>query len=214
MSNRQKLFQSAILIVSTIILSACGSGTPSSNKVEFSNDDQTVEKITPYIDQLADKQIIISETKTLNQEFTVQYKTYNPDGIGKATFKAKSFKAIDKVGNLTPDEGKKLYVLELAVKGYQTNKGSPSTFNQTGDNPSPQFVLIDKQNNKSFVEATEYSEAYNITKNYFALDKLTLDGDQTVNTAIVFQIDKNLSPDLAFRFINSKGEIEFYDLSE
>jgi hypothetical protein len=215
MTINQKLVSLAVVAISTITLSACGSSIISSQKTaQFSNDDQTVDQVTPYVDQLANQPVKITETKSLNQEFTIQYKTFNPDGTGKATFKAKSFKEISKAGDLAPENGKKLYALELSAKGYQTNKGSPSTFNQTGDIPSPQFVLVDRTNNKSYVEETDYSTAYNETKNYYSLDKLTMDGEQTVTTAIVFQIDKNLTPDLAFRFVNTNGDTEFYAISQ
>lgn len=215
MTNNFKLLPLALVVVFAATLSACGSSLITTNKpAEFSNDDQTAEDVTPYVDSLSQVAVKITDNKTLNQEFTVQYKTTNPDGTGKATFKAKSFKEIDKAGDLTAGEGKKLYALELSVKGYKENKGSPSTFNQIGDNPSPQFVLINKAANQTYVEQTDFSEGYTASKDYFPLDKLTMDGDQTVTTAIVFEVDQSQTPDLAFRFVNPQGDIEFYDLSE
>ncbi len=214
MNINLKLSSLAAVAAFTFILSGCGSPLTSNKTAEFSNDDQSVDQITPYIDSLSDADIKITETKNIGQEFTIQYKTYNPDGVGKATFQAKSFNEISQAGDLTPQEGKKLYALELSVKGYKENKGSPSTFNQIGDTPSPQFVIVDKNSRKTFVEETDYSESYIAVKKFYALDKLTLDGEQTVTTAIVFEIDKNLTPDLAFRFVNSQSNTEFYDIAQ
>jgi len=41
-----------------------------------------------------------------------------------------------------------------------------------------------------------------------------MDHEQWVNTAIVFQIDKDVTPDLAFRFINLENKVEFYDIKQ
>jgi hypothetical protein len=105
-------------------------------------------------------------------------------------------------------------MVEIAVRGNKNNKGSPSTFDQVGDTPSPQFVLVDQNNNKSYVEETDFSGAYTDAKSLYALSKITLDGEQWVNTAIVFQIDKNLTPDLTLRFVNLNGDTEFYAISQ
>lgn len=203
-----------IVTISILTLSACGSATSSQKSVQFSNDDQTAEQVTPYVDEFADKPVKITQTKKLNEEFTVNYKYFTPDGLGTATFKAKSIKQIDTAGGLTPADGKKLILVEITIKGNKNNRGMPSTFDQVGDTPSPQFVLVDRQANKSYVEETDYSGAYTDDKNLFALSKITMDAEQWVNTAIVFQVDKNLTPDLALRFINSNGDTEFYAVSQ
>ena len=208
-----KLFSLTVLAVCVIILSACGSSTTSKN-VGFSNDDQTTDQVSPYVDTFANKPVKITQTKKLNQEFSLQYKFFNPDGLGTAIFKAKSIKEIPTAGGLTPADGKKLILVEIAIKGNKTNQGLPSTFDQVGDTPSPQFVLVDRQANKSYVEETDYSGAYTDDKNLFALSKITMDSENWVNTAIVFQIDKNLTPDLALRFINPQGDTEFYAVTQ
>lgn len=206
----------ALLILSCLLFSGCLSGKSPTKTGEFSPDSETTEpltdQITPYLDSFAAEKIAFTETKNLNQEFKVSYKTFNPDGVGQAEFKAKSFKPIDQAGLNSPDEGKKLYLLELAVKGYNSNRGSPSTFNQIGDTPSPQFVVVDTKNNQTYVEETYFSDSYTTAKKLFELSKLTMDGEQWVTTAIVFQVDSQLEPDLAFRFINKDGKIEFYDI--
>lgn len=165
-------------------------------------------------DPLSIAKIDVKETHKLNQEFKIKYKTFDPTGEGYAVFKANSFKEIATIDGLQADEGKKLYLLELSVQGNQNNKGQPSTFNQIGSTPSPQFVMIDKKNNRSFVEETYFSDAFTASKKLFELSKLTLDGGQTVSTAIVFQIDANITPDLAFRFTNIEGQTEFHDIAE
>jgi hypothetical protein len=209
-------FKQNLLFVAvfSIFLSACGSVSTSSKNVQFSNDDQTVDQISPYVDNFANKPVKITQTKKLNQEFSVQYKFFSPDGLGVAIFKAKSIKEIPSAGGLTPADGKKLILVEISIKGNSKNQGMPSTFNQVGDTPSPQFVLIDRQNNKSYVEETDYSGAYTDANKLFALSKITMDSETLVNTAIVFQIDKNLTPDLALRFINSTGGTEFYAVTQ
>ena len=182
--------------------------------MSFTNDEELVEEFAPYTDQLADAKIQVSQTFSLNQEFTVDYKSKDPDSTGHASFKARSVKEIDTAGKKTPDENKKLILVEISVMGDENNQGDPSTFNQVGDNPSPQFVLIDRDNNKTFVETTYYSDGYTQSKDLFELTKITLDHQKWVNTAIVFQIDTDQQPNLAFRFINPAGDPEFYDIEE
>jgi hypothetical protein len=196
------------LVLSSLLLSGCGK-KPS---VEFTNDEEMIEEFSPYTDELADSQIKITKDVNLSQEFTVNYKTQNPTGQGEASFKAISFEAIDSAGVHTADEGKKLVLVKIAVIGNRTNQGNPSTFNQVGANPSPQFVLIDKDKNKTYVEETYFSDAYTQDNDLFELSKITIDQPTWLSTAIVFQIDANLEADLAFRFINPEGDLEFYDV--
>jgi hypothetical protein len=214
MKNQQFFLSLSVAAFSIFALSACASTSSSSKSVQFSNDDQTADQVTPYTDEFANKPVKITQTVKLNQEFSVKYKYFSPDGLGAATFKAKSVKEIASAGGLTPAEGKKLILVEIAIKGDKKNQGMPSTFDQIGDTPSPQFVLVDRQANKSFVEDTDYSGAYTDDKSLFALSKITMDAEQWVNTAIVFQVDKNLAPDLALRFINATGDTEFYAVSQ
>ncbi len=199
------------LLFSSILLGACGK--KDSNNVSFTNDEEIVEDISAYTDQLADTKIKIDQNFSLNQEFTITYQTKDPDGSGRASFKARSIKQIDTAGQKTPDEGKKLILVEISVMGDENNKGSPSTFNQIGDNPSPQFVLIDKNKNKTLVETTYYSDGYTQSADLFELSKITMDHQKWVTTAIVFQIDADQTADLAFRFINPGGQPEFYDIN-
>lgn len=212
-----KYFYPGLLITAALILTACGpTGLASKKVADFSNDDDnsSVPTPTPYIDKFTNAKVNVTQTQKVNQEFPVTYKTSNPDGTGKVIMKAKSFKSVDSVGGVSPDKGKKLYLLEIAVKGFSANKGEPSTFNQVGDTPSPQFVLVNKSQNKTFVEETYFSDAYTQANKLFELSKLTTDGDQWVNTAIVFQVDASESPTLAFRFINAQGQLEFYDITQ
>ena len=214
MKNHKIILSLGIILVSTFLLSGCGKTSiiGGSKNVSFSNDDQTVEQVTPYVDKYANEKINFTQTYNLNNEFTVNYKTFNPDGKGTATVKAKSMKEIAGAGLKTPEEGKKLILVEISIRGKSTNKGSPATFNEVGDQPSPQFVLVDKAKNKTETETTYYSDGYTQANKLFELSKITMDHEEWVNTAIVFQIDKNTIPDLAFRFINPDGKIEFYDI--
>jgi len=207
-----KIFSIISLLFCSLVLSACGKND--TGDVSFTNDEEMVEEFAPYTDQLADAKIEISQTLTFNQEFTVDYQSQDPDGTGQASFQARSIKEIDTAGQKTPDEGKKLILVEISVMGNENNQGSPSTFNQVGDNPSPQFVLIDQDNNQTLVETTYYSDGHTQAKDLFELSKITMDHQKWVNTAIVFQIDADQSPDLAFRFINPAGDPEFYDIKE
>ena len=116
------------------------------------------------------------------------------------------------VAGRTPNEGKKLVLAEISVKGNPKNQGNPSNFNQVGEHPSPQFVLVDPKASRNYVEETYYSDAYTVDKKLFELSKITLDHDQWVHTAIVFEVSQNLAPDLAFRFTNPEGKTEFYDI--
>lgn len=202
-----------IVLFASLFLFGCGSKTATKNSnVKFSDDNEKVEEIAEYGDKLANEKINISKTINLDQDFPVLFKTFEPEGTGNAIFKAKLVKEIDSVDGRTPDEGKKLILVEIAVQGNVKNNGLPSTFNQIGDKPSPQFVLINKDKNISYTETNYYSTAYTVFKKLFELDKITLDHDQWVNTALVFEIDKELVPDLAFRFTNPENKTEFYDI--
>ena len=208
MKNQKIILSLGIIFASTFLLSGCGKTTlgGGSKNVSFSNDDQTVDQVTAYIDKFANEKVEFKQTYNLNQEFTAKYKTFDPNGEGTATVKAKSMKEVANAGLKTPDEGKKLILIEIAIRGKSTNKGAPSTFNQVGDTPSPQFVLVDKAKNKTDTETTYYSDGYTEANKLFELSKITMDHEEWVNTAIVFQIDKNVTPDLAFRFINLDGK--------
>lgn len=204
-----------IVLFTSLFLFGCGSKTTTkTSNVKFSNDDQKVEEVAEYGDKLANEKINITKTINQNQDFPVAFKTFEPDGTGNAIFKAKSIKEIAEVDGRTPEEGKKLVLIEIAIQGNTKNKGMPSTFNQIGDRPSPQFVLIDKTKNLSITETNYYSTAYTAAKKLFELDKITLDHDQWVNTALVFEIDKDLTSDLAFRFTNIENKTEFYDIKD
>jgi hypothetical protein len=208
----------SLIVVTSFILAGCGKPTASSGKnVQFSSDtgdDLSVPTPTPYVDKLANEKITISEDHKMGQEFNIKFKTYNPDGQGVATFNAKSMKEITAAGKKTPGEGKKLILVEIGIKGSAKNKGDPSTFNQIGDLPSPQFVLIDKAANKSFTETTYFSDGYTVDKNLFELSKITLDNEQMVNTAIVFEVDSSYTPDLALRFTDIQGKTQFYEITK
>jgi len=198
-----------LLLATSFLFSACDK---KEEDVFFETDanDSFFENVE---DKVSDRIEINQEVK-LDSEFKVEYKTSEPDGIGEASFKAKSIKQIEMAGDDEPNEDKKLILVEIAVKGNSENKGKPSTFNQVGDYPSPQFVLIDKNNNISYFEETYFSDAYTMENNLFELSKITMDHEQWVNTAIVFEIDNDKIADLAFRFTNSQGETEFYDITD
>lgn len=194
-----------LIIIFSLILSACGPKKP----VSFS-DDSSTGAITPLIDTDASEPISVTQTISLNQEFKVEYQTIEPNATGIAQAKAKSIKEIPDAGGRPATDGKKLILVEIAVMGNAKNKGEPSTFNQIGDHPSPQFVMVDRAKNSSTVETTYFSDAYTADKKLFELSKITLDHEQWVNTALVFEVDKAYNPDLAFRFTNPQGKTEFY----
>lgn len=211
--------QLSLLILSSFLLVACGTKPEglldNSNKVvDFSSDDTTVAQVTPVVMTLPSSDITYTFTKKLNEEFKVEFKTSKPDGLGQAQFKVKSFKEITSAGDQKPSSGKKIYLAEIAVRGYASNKGQPATFNQLGDYPSPQFVIANPSTKTVTPETTYFSDAYTLDKGLFELSKLTLDGEQWVNTAIVFELDATITPDLAFRFVNSKNQVEFYDIAQ
>jgi hypothetical protein len=194
-----------LLLISVSTLFACGS-KKNSTDLQFEEIDNSTP--TPYVDEFAGQKINIVGTYKLNQEFKASFKTTT--GVGTADFKARSIKEISAAGKKTPTEGKKLILVEISVNGNKQNSGQPSTFNQVGDTPSPQFVLIDQQKNLSVVEETYYSDGYTEDKKLFELSKITLDHDQWVHTAIVFEIDQSQSPKLAFRYVDPDGKTNFY----
>lgn len=206
----RKIHTLTLITVLSLALSACGR-SPSKTS-DFSSDTDSGDQPI-YVDEYADAKINIIQTNKLNEEFKVTYKTYEPEGTGEAMFKARSLKEIAQAGENAPSEGKKLVLVEISVKGNAKNKGYPSTFNQVGDRPSPQFVLIDKAKNKSYVETTYFSDAYTTEKKLFELSKITLDHEKLINTALVFEIDKNLTPNLAFRYVDGEGKTVFYELA-
>ncbi len=98
--------------------------------------------------------------------------------------------------------------------GRWNNQGILPPSTRSATTPPPTFVLIDQDNNKTFVETTYYSDGYTEPEDLFELTKITIDHQKWVNTAIVFQVDVDQQPNLAFRFINSEGNPEFYDIEE
>jgi len=200
------------LFLCLFTLSACGK--KDNQDIDFTNDEESIEPISPYVDELSDAKIQISQSLDPNQEFKIDYQTRNPDGQGQAFFKVESIKEINSAGQKTPESGKKLVLAKIAVMGNQDNSGDPSTFNQIGDNPSPQFVLIDKNNNKTYVEDSYYSDGYTQANNLFELSKITMDHQKWIHTAIVFEIDSEQLVDLALRFVNPNGQLEFYDIND
>jgi len=205
----KKIGYIAIIVVSSLLLAGCDNRN---EEVFFDNNDN--DAFFENVDEQANEDVSISQDINSNEEFDVEYKTYEPDGIGTASFKAKLIKEIEKAGEAEAAEGMKLVLVEIAVKGNEDNEGMPSTFNQIGQYTSPQFVLIDKKNNMSYVEETYYSDSYTLENDLFELSKITMDHEQWVNTAIVFEIESDMTPDLAFRFTNAEGETEFYDITQ
>lgn len=210
MKNTKYLPTFCVIGLFSILLSACGS----KNTAKFSDDSSSPTDVPVYTDKLANTYSAPTQNYTLNQEFKVSYKTTNPNGVGEAMFKAKSIKEIPDAGGSTPNEGKKLVLVEIAVRGKSTNKGSPDGFNQIGETPSPQFVLVDPAKNSNYTETTYFSDSYTTAKKLFELTKITLDHETWVNTALVFEVDKDYNPQLSFRFTNTSGKTEFYGISQ
>ncbi len=195
------------LLLSALVLSACAK--PAKKVVKFSDDSDPKAAFPTLVDTAAKEAINISKDYKFNQSAVIVYKS-SVGATGVVEYKAKKITEITKAGDLTPGEGKKLVLLEFSYKGSDKNKGKPSVINEIGDTPAPQFVMLNRANNTSEVEATEYSDAYAQSKKLFELYKLTLDNNKVVDTALVFEIDKSQSPDLAIRFTNKDGKIEFY----
>lgn len=209
MSKNIKLLPILLLIIlPALILGGCGA-----KKVEFSTDTTNPDDLK-LTDNDSKAPISFTQSYSLNQEFKVSYQTTDPGGTGTVTFKARSLKEIPTAGKKTPDDGKKLILAEITVKGGSKNLGQPSTFNQIGQHPSPQFVLVDTASNQSIVEETYYSDGFTEANKLFELSKITLDSDQWVNTAIVFQTNQSQDPHLALRFTNPSGKVEFYDIKK
>jgi len=207
--NHSKSALSIILLSSVILLSACGPAKPAS----FSDDTTGGNNLIPLVDKDASAKINITKTLKLNEAFPVSYKTTDPNGVGSIQAKARSLKEIPMAGKSGPNSGKKLILVEISVMGNPKNKGNPSTFNQIGSTPSPQFVMVNRSKNTSEVETTYFSDSYTAEKKLFELSKITLDQDKWVDTALVFETDLDYNPDLAFRFTNPQGQTEFYGIT-
>lgn len=216
MTNKKILF--SFLLVFTFSFFLYGCTTKNKPKDEIKNNeasvDEDVAEFEIYGDKLANSPIKITQTKKFNEEFKVKYKTYQPDGEGEADFKSKPLKVLSSLDDRLPQDGYKLVLAEISVKGNASNKGRPFTFNQIGDYPSPQFVLIDKDKNISQVETTYFSDIYTVKNDMYELSKISMDSGDWVHTAIVFEVEKDFPLELALRFTNSSGEIEFYGLSK
>ena len=163
--------QLSLLILTSLILVGCGSKTTglldnSKKVVDFSSDDTTVAQVTPIVMTLPQSDIQYTFTKKINEEFKIEYKTSKPDGVGQAQFKVKTFAPIQVAGDQKPAEGKRLYLAEIAVRGYASNKGQPALFNQLGEYPSPQFVIAQVDKRTSIPETTYFSDAYTLDKKF------------------------------------------------
>lgn len=192
-----------------LVLGACGV-----KKEEVSFEDDTQDVFVELVDEEKHEEMNMTKELKLDEEFSVEFKTFEPDGIGKAKFRAKSVKEVSDIDGVKATEGKKLVLVEIAVVGDAKNKGRPSTFNQIGDFPSPQFVMVDKTAKTSLVEDTYYSDTYTESKKLFELSKITMDHGQWVNTALVFELNNDKEVDLAFMFTNLEGKTEFYDITD
>jgi len=204
----KRLTKLITVLICFLLLGACGA-----KKEEVSFEDDTQDVFIEMVDEEIHDEMIFTKELKLNEEFSVEYKTYEPEGVGKAKFKAKSIKEIEDIDGVKASEGKKLVLVEIAVVGDSKNTGRPSTFNQIGDYPSPQFVMVDKTAKSSLVEDTYYSDTYTEFKNLFELSKITMDHGQWVNTALVFELNSDKETDLAFMFTNLEGKTEFYDIT-
>ena len=198
------------LILLTICFLMLGGCSPKKEEISFEDDSQDV--FVEMVDEEKHEQITIAKEIKLNEEFSIEYKSFEPEGMGKAKFRAKSVKEIEDIDDIKATEGKKLVLVEIAVIGDAKNTGRPSTFNQIGEFPSPQFVMIDKEAKTSLGEDTYYSDSYTEFKKLFELSKITMDHSQWVNTALVFELDSAKEADLAFMFTNLNGQTEFYDI--
>ncbi len=196
-----------VLLFTVLVLSACTK--PGKKVVKFSDDTDSKAAFPTLVDTAAKEAISIAKDFKFNQSATVVYKS-TVGNTGIVEYKAKRMTEISKAGELNPSEGKKLVLLEFSYKGSDKNKGKPSVINEIGDTPAPQFVMINRANNTSDVEATEFSDANAQSKKLFELYKLTLDNNKVVDTALVFEIDKSQTPDLAIRFTDKDGKIQFY----
>jgi len=205
----KRIIKLTTVAVCFLILGACGA-----KKEEVSFEDDTQDVFIEMVDEQKHEEMSMTKELKLDEEFSVEYKTYEPEGIGKAKFKAKSIKQVEDIDGVKASEGKKLVLVEIAVVGDAKNTGRPSTFNQIGDYPSPQFVMVDKTAKTSLVEDTYYSDTYTESKKLFELSKITMDHNQWVNTALVFELNSDKEIDLALMFTNLEDKTEFYDIAD
>ena len=217
MTNKKILLSFLIVFVSSFFLYSCKNEKVDQSQDENQNQETVAEEdfseFNTYTDKLAKVAIDITQTKKFNEEFKVNYKTYEPEGTGEADFKAKSIKKLASIDDRVAQEGYKLVLVEISIKGNAQNVGRPFTFNQIGDYPSPQFVLIDKENNLSQIETTYFSDIYTVKNNMYELSKISMDSPDWVHTAIVFEVKQDFPEKLALRFTNPQGGTEFYEIN-
>ena len=216
MVNKKILFSFLIVFVSSFFLYGCQSKeeTKIDEKIDETSQEEDFSEFNLYTDKLANEPVKFVQTKKFGEEFKVKYKTYQPDGEGEVDFKAKSMKVIDSTDDRSPQDGYKLVLIEISVKGNPNNLGRPFTFNQIGDYPSPQFVLVDEENDLSQVETTYFSDIYTLKNKMYELSKISMDSGNWVHTALIFEVEKEFPLDLALRFTNSSGETEFYGFTK
>jgi hypothetical protein len=217
MANKKILLSFLIVFVSSFFLYSCKNQKIDQVQNDNQEDNPVVEEdfseFNTYTDKLAKVDINITQTKKFNEEFKVNYKTYEPEGVGEADFKAKSIKKLASIDDRVAQEGYKLVLAEISIKGNSQNVGRPFTFNQIGDYPSPQFVLIDAKNNLSQIETTYFSDIYTSKNNMYELSKISMDSPDWVHTAVIFEVKQDFPEQLALRFTNPKGETEFYEIN-
>jgi hypothetical protein len=217
MINKKFLFSLAILFCSSFFLYSCGQAKVDQNQDEPINqeisEEEDFSEYQTYADNLAKVPVDITQTKKFNEEIKIKYQTYEPIGTGEADFKATSMKVIKSIDDRVAQEGYKLVAVGISIKGNQQNVGRPFTFNQIGDYPSPQFVLIDQKNNLSQIETTYFSDIYTVKNDMYELSKISMDSPDWVHTALVFEVEENFPEKLALRFTNSNGETEFYEIN-
>jgi len=111
--------------------------------------------------------------------------------MGKATYKILESKTMDAIGIWEAKKGKKIFVVYLEIKGDKGNFGQPSSFDQTGSDPSPQFILVD-QDGKKYPEQTAESNSAARSSGGKSLMTIKTPSDTWQKTAVAFTVDEDI----------------------
>ncbi len=116
-----KLHLKSLVILTSlaIVLAGCG---PKKNTPQFS-DDNAQPAFPTLIDSAGSEKVNITKEFKLNSEVALTYKTAKPEGTGTVTYKIKSVKPLEKIGDMLPEDGKKLILVEFSYKGSIKNVG-------------------------------------------------------------------------------------------
>jgi hypothetical protein len=160
----------------------------------------------------------VKNWKNQNEEFTVSfqareygvYPEIKRTGTSQASYKITGEATKEKIGIWEPKVGEEFLVVYFEVKGDAANFGQPSSLDQTGSDPSPQFYLVDKSGKKYSLQTAEAgSEAFSMKIK--SLMTISANTTEWTKSDVVFTVPKGVKePTLLLQVKTGDKQYEYY----